>query len=64
MLVVLSKDAELPPVEPYVVRVTALIGDQVKSAEVELPNTGERVEVPWDGAAFGTPRIVKGQTTQ
>jgi tetratricopeptide (TPR) repeat protein/Mg-chelatase subunit ChlD len=64
VLVVLSRDRELPPVEPYVVRVTALVGDQIKSTDVEVPNTGERVEVPWDGAAFGTPRIVKGQTTQ
>ncbi len=58
-LLVLTRDKELPPAEPYVVRLTALLGDQAISVEVTLPNTGERVEVPWTGA-FGAPRTVKG----
>ena len=61
VFVVLTKDKELPPVEPYVVRVTALVGGKAVSTDVTLPNSGERVEVPWNGTTFGAPKLIKGQ---
>jgi hypothetical protein len=52
----LARPKVLPPSEPYVVSLFAIEDGKLVTTKVELPPSGERVEVDWANGAFGAPR--------
>lgn len=52
----LARRKVLAPSEAYKVRLFAIEGGKLTSTELELPLTGDRLEVDWKQGAFGAPR--------
>lgn len=59
VFVSLARSKALAPVEPYRVKLHAIVGGKLVSTEVELPASGERIEVDLKEGAFGAPRVAK-----
>lgn len=52
----LARSKAFSPTEAFKVRIHALVGGKLISTELELPPSAERMEVDFEGGAFGTPR--------
>ncbi|NUP05690.1 MAG: VWA domain-containing protein [Polyangiaceae bacterium] len=53
----LARRKTFEPSEPYKVRIYAIEAGKLTTTEVELPASGERIEVDFSSGTFGAPRL-------